>query len=490
MPDDQLVAVIYARQSLTIGEADDSLSLESQQRVCRDYIERQGWRFGGAYVEPDTRGWRTDRPAFDRMLATMRDGRADVCVVFKLSRFARNLVHQETVLDEIAAAGGELVSVTEPFLNASPMVRQILGAVNEQAKRDQSDHLKAAYAERARRGKHHGYAPLGYRIGPEGVLELDEPAADVVRQMFAWALEGHGSPEITYRLNERGLTTATGRTWHQSTTLRTLRNAVYAGDVVFRGEVVARDAHPAIVDRDVYDRVQAALDRRRGVRRKDAPSWADGFVYHDCGARMYVAQWSAPGYAMRWRFRCGRSFTARRQRDDACDIGRKSVFADQVERTFVQLLAEALSEIATPEAALVRIEADRDASAIERERERARLRRRAEDVRRQRERLLDLVLAGRVDDDLYGDRDRALKDELAGIETQLANVPREVPLDELAARRTVLVDIADAVPIVAHRAPDRLPALLHELDARLVIGPEGERLELGAASAPFVRGSC
>lgn len=489
MPDDQLVAVVYARQSLTVGDADDSLSLESQQRVCRDYIERQGWRFGGAFVEPDTRGWRTDRPAFDRMLATMRDGRADVCVVFKLSRFARNLVHQETVLDEIAAAGGELVSVTEPFLNASPMVRQILGAVNEQAKRDQSDHLKAAYAERARRGKHHGYAPLGYRIGPEGVLEIDEPAADTVREIFAWALEGHGSPEITYRLNERGIPTATGRAWHQSTTLRTLRNAVYAGDVVFRGEVVARDAHPAIVARDVYDRVQEALDRRRGVRRKEAPSWADGFVYHACGARMHVAQWSA-GSERRWRFRCGRSFTARRHRGDACDVGRKSAFADHVERTFVQLLAEALAEIATPEAALARIEAERDASAAERDRERTRLQRRAGDVRRQREKLLDLVLVGRVDDELYSERDRALKEELAGIEAQLAAVPREVPLAELAARRTALVDIAEAVPIVAHRAPDRLPALLHELDARLTIGPEGTRLELGAASAPFVRGRC
>ena len=153
---------------------DDSLSIDAQVRACADYIARQGWTHAGTYADPDTRGWTTSRPAFDQMLARFRDGAADTVVVFKLSRFMRSLMDQERLIAEIADAGGELVSVMEPWISTSPMVRQILGAVNEQYKRDQADFLKAAWAGRARRGLHHGGAPYGYRM-VDGRLERDEP---------------------------------------------------------------------------------------------------------------------------------------------------------------------------------------------------------------------------------------------------------------------------------------------------------------------------
>lgn len=490
MADDRTRAVAYLRQSLTRGEVDESLSLEFQERRCREYAAERGWELVEVFIDPDTRGWRTDRPAFDAMLARFRTGGADVGIVYKLARFARNLIYQETVLTEVAEAGGELVSVTEPWVSTSPMVRQIMGAVNEQATRDQSDYLKDTFKARVSRGKHHGPAPIGYTIGDDGVLQLDEPAAETIRLMFQWAREGHGSPEITYRLNERGLTTRTGRQWNQATVLRTLRNPTFAGHVVFHGDVVVRDAHPAIVSPADFEAVQEVLSRRTRTRRKESPSWADGFVWHACGDRMHVAKWSALDQAERWRFRCGRDARARKDRTGArCGIHPKSIFQSKIEEAFLDLLIDALSDIATPEQAARRIEAQRDGSRAQREKQRARLARRIDDVQRQRDRLLDLTLAGRVDDEMYTERDVLLKDELARLRAEHDAVPEDVSVERLQARGATITRIADALPIVAHSAPERLPELLHELGVRMVVGDGDMRLAWDAETGAFVRGS-
>lgn len=485
MTADRKRAVAYVRQSLTRGEVDESLSLESQERACREYVARQGWQLVHVYIEPDTKGWRTDRPQFAAMLESIREGRADTVVVYKLSRFARNLIHQETVLGDIAEAGGDLVSVTEPHLNASPMVRQILGAVNEQHKRDQADFLRISFAARARRGLHHGYAPIGYRM-EDGRLVPDETAAPMVRQMFAWALEGHGSPEIAYRLNQAGQTTAQGHPWEQSTVLRALSNPVYAGDVRYRGDVVASDAHPPLVDRVTFDAVQGILQRRRKQRRKTSPSWADGFVYHACGARMYAASWSVAGAPKRWRFRCGVSATARKDRGTTtCTMAQSSLFADVAEDEIVRLLGE-LRAVRSPQDARERMLAYQQAHAGDTERLRETLTRRVDDLARQRDRLLDLTLAGRVDDEMYVMRDAALKEDIAQTRRELATLPPPVSMAAMEHRYDAIRSAVDAIAYASQHARDRMPAILHALDARLTVSPDGCRLDLGRESAAFL----
>lgn len=487
MPDDPKRYLIYARQSITRDD-EESLSLETQVRAGKEYIQRQGGQLVGVFEDPDAKGWKTSRPGFDQMLQRFRDGTADVAVVFKLSRFARTLIHQETVLTEVAEAGGELVSVMEPYLNTSPMVRQILGAVNEQYHRDQSDFLTAAFAGRARRGFHHGYAPIGYQLR-DGRLVVDDATAGTVRRMFTWAAAGLGSPEITHRLNVAGTRTQTGKPWSQVSTLRVLRNATYTGVVVHRGEVVARDTHPAIIDADTFTTVQANIDRRRGVRRKTAPSWIDGLVHHACGTRMYCASWSTAGDAARWRFRCGATVASKRHNRHRCTITPASIFADRAEAIVRDQLTTALETIADPREVAERIEASRHESARARDTTRRRLERRHDELTRQRDKLLDMVLAGRVDDDLYTARDRTLKTELEALRDQIDAVPAPVDISRLEAQHSHLVATAAAVQVGIHHQPDAVVPLLHRLDVRLVIGdPAGPVLRFGPDIAPFLDG--
>lgn len=475
MADDPKRYRLYARQSLS-RTPEDSLSVDFQLAECTAYVARQGGVVVGSYTDPDTKGWKRNRPGFNAMLADLQPG--ETVLLFKLSRFARNLLMQEEVVNEIAAAGGELVSITEPHITTSPMIRQILGAVNENYRRDQSDWLKSTFAARARKGNHHGYAPFGYRI-EDGELVPDPATEAQARQVWQWALEGHGTPEITYRLNERGWTTRNGKPWTQTTVLRLLRNPTYAGHVPFGGEVVARDAHPAIVSDAEYDQVQATIDRRSYQRRKAAPSWAEGFVYHACGQRMYLAQWEADG-VQRGRFRC-KDVWAQKGSGRRCSHRPASVFAHKIEAGIVAALIDLVSRLDNVAQITDRIAQQQGASSRERDRQRQRLSRRLSDLEGQRQRLLDLVLGGTIDPALYGERDASLKAEIATVRAELDATPATIPPGEIERRYGQIRAMREVLDVLAADDPSGLVPMLAVLEARYVIGGREEpaRLEVG-----------
>lgn len=481
---DPIRYAIYARQSLSRDPA-DSLSIEMQVKACREFVAQRAGVVVGEYTDPDTKGWRRYRPGFDAMLEQVRRGDAQTIVLYKLSRFARNLMMQEDVVTMIADAGGDLVSVTEPHVSTSPMVRQILGAVNEQYRRDQGDWLRSTWAARARRGLHHGYAPYGYRIEDKRLV-LDPDTAPIAREIWTWALEGHGTPEITYRLNERNRSTNTGKPWYQTAVLRMLRNPVYAGHVLHRDEIVARDAHPAIVTDAEYDQVQATIDRRANHRRKAVPSWAEGFVWHACGRRMYLASW-AKGDDVRTRFRCAGVWPDNNRREARCPHRPASMFASKVESAIVDQVGMLGDRLIPPDAVAAELEAVAGASSRDREQRRVSLQRRLDDLDRQRDRLLDLVLSERIDADLYRDRDDAIKAEIAAVTIDRDAVPAPIDPAQITAMHASLHRIATAARIAARHDPASLVQFLADLDARLILGDGDPRLEVGASLAPYVR---
>ncbi len=475
-------AVIYSRQSISRDPL-DSLSIEFQEAECAAFVGRQGWTLVGSYSDPDRKGWRRYRPAFDAMLTRIADGGADTVVLYKLSRFARDLMMQEEVVTQIAEAGGDLVSITEPHMNTSPMIRQILGAVNENYRRDQSDWLSSTFAARSRRGMHHGQAPWGY-AKVDKRLVIDDANGPLARQVWEWALAGHGTPEITYRLNERGIVTGTGKAWSPIAVRDILRNVTYAGHVRHRGEVVARDTHPGIVTDAEYETVQKMMDRRSYQRRKAAPSWAEGFIWHACGARMYLSGWHHAGVD-RPRVRCKDAF-ARRERDYIpCRHRPASIYAAVAETRIVTAIGALEDTLLAPHAVAAALEASYGATAKQRDRKRGAIERRLADLRRQRDRLLDLVLAERIDADLYAGRDAALKTEIAETVATLEAVPPPVSLADVTAKHERLQGLIAAVRTVAAMNAAALVPLLAELEARLVIGDGDPRMEVGSAFAPY-----
>ncbi len=128
---------------------------------------------------------------------------------------------------------------------------------------------------------------LGYRRGEDGEPEIDEEEAPTIRRIFARYLMGQSVGQICCDLTADGCKTARGSTqWSDHTVRHILQNEKYMGDAIlqktFTLDLFSRqrvknegqlpkyyveNAHPAIIDRATFQRVQEEMARRSSLRK-------------------------------------------------------------------------------------------------------------------------------------------------------------------------------------------------------------------------------
>ena len=91
-------ACVYTRVSTDAQGEADKVSLPEQERMAKACIESKGWEYVGTYEDNGYTGRNTNRPALQRMLSDVRDGKVDAIVIFKLDRLSRR---QRDTLDII-----------------------------------------------------------------------------------------------------------------------------------------------------------------------------------------------------------------------------------------------------------------------------------------------------------------------------------------------------------------------------------------------------
>ncbi|WP_449291282.1 recombinase family protein, partial [Oscillibacter ruminantium] len=83
----------YERLSREDGDRMESDSILNQQRLIEDYCARDPeFQTVGHYSDDGYTGTNFDRPAFQRMVTDIEDGRVNCVVVKDLSRFGRDYI--------------------------------------------------------------------------------------------------------------------------------------------------------------------------------------------------------------------------------------------------------------------------------------------------------------------------------------------------------------------------------------------------------------
>src|SRR5713226_7805789 len=142
-----------------------------------------------------------------------------------------------------------------------------------------------------------GMAPLGYETKDRKIIVIEEEA-ERVRTIFRSYLKLGSLDRLMADLRKRGIVTKvrslkTGQTiggipFTRGPLAHLLRNRFYIGEVVFKGEVFPGQ-QPAILDRDLFDAVQAKLNGQRTnhvAARAKSESLLIGRIYDDRGSRM------------------------------------------------------------------------------------------------------------------------------------------------------------------------------------------------------------
>jgi DNA invertase Pin-like site-specific DNA recombinase len=121
---------VYTRKSSEDGLEQDFNSLHAQREACEAFIRSQhgeGWRLvPTAYDDGGVSGGTMERPALQRLLADIAQGKIDIVVVYKVDRLTRSLADFAKMVEVFDAHGVSFVAVTQQFNTTSSMGRLTL----------------------------------------------------------------------------------------------------------------------------------------------------------------------------------------------------------------------------------------------------------------------------------------------------------------------------------------------------------------------------
>ena len=319
MSERTLRCAIYTRKSSEEGLDQSFNSLDAQREACAAYIASQkgeGWLgLPGRYDDGGYSGGNMERPGLTRLLSDIEAGRIDVVVVYKVDRLTRSLSDFARIVDRFDRRGVSFVSVTQAFNTTTSMGRLTLNVLLSFAQFEREvtgERIRDKIAASKKKGMWMGgNAPLGY-IGHERTLKIIPEEAETVRWCFTRYLE-LGSVHVLQReMKDRGIvsrvrTSAAGRTtggqpFGRGSVFHLLRNRLYVGEIV-HGDKVWPGLHPPIIDRDLFEAVQALLTKSttpRRVRAKRSPAALVGLIYDATGGLMSPVTARHGGNA--WRY--------------------------------------------------------------------------------------------------------------------------------------------------------------------------------------------
>ena len=213
-------------------------------------------------------------------------GKFRLILTKEVSRFSRNILDTIAYTRELRALGVGVLFLNDGIDTREPDAElrlSIMGSLAQEESRKTSSRVKWGQTRRMEQGVVFGRSLLGYDV-KEGRLTVNREGAEVVRLIFhKYGVEKKGSTVIARELREAGLRTHRGNAkWSGAHIVKILKNEKYVGDLVQKktvtpdylthakkynhGEeelVILRDHHEPIVDRELFDVVQAELKKLR-----------------------------------------------------------------------------------------------------------------------------------------------------------------------------------------------------------------------------------
>ena len=259
-------AVIYARYS---SDSQREESIEGQLRECTAFAEKNGITILRHYIDRAFSAKTDNRPEFQEMIKDSSKKLFDMIIVWKLDRFARNRYDSARYKAQLKKNGVKVVSATETISDGAEgiLLESMLEGMAEYYSADLAEKVVRGMTENALKCKYNGGTPpLGYVIDSEQYFQIDPLTAPFVLEAFKRYDEGATMTQIRDWLNEKGIKNTRRQEMTYNSIQHMLNNRRYIGEYSYR-EVIIPDGIPAIVPKDLFDRVQEKM-----AKNKKAPA--------------------------------------------------------------------------------------------------------------------------------------------------------------------------------------------------------------------------
>ena len=330
---EEKITALYCRLSVDDEKKDaESNSITNQKQILLDYCQKQGFTNTMFFVDDGISGTSFERGGFQQMQKMVEEGKICRVIVKDLSRFGREMVEAGRLTQIVyPSLGVTFISLHENVNSTTGEGMEMLpfyNIFNEWYAAQTSKKIRAVWQSKAENGKRVSpTVPFGYVKDPNDKEKwlIDEPAAEVVRKIYALCLAGRGPLQIAKQLEEEKTLVPSayyesiGRThaqkvpsdyckWDQKTVVGILENRQYTGCAVnFKSTTVSYKVHrkihnatedyqiipnmqEPIISEEQWLRVQELRKHRRRPTATGRTSLFSGLVFcADCGAKMHFA---------------------------------------------------------------------------------------------------------------------------------------------------------------------------------------------------------
>ena len=255
-----ILAVIYARYS---SHNQTEQSIEGQLAAGHAYAKAHGYTVVREYCDRAQTGRNDNRDAFQRMLSDTDKHQFDVIIAWKVDRIGRN--REDIAFNRYRCKKNgvriEYVAENLPDSAESVILESVLEGMAEYYSLQLSTNVKRGLLESARKCQcTSGVYPFGYSVDPETKrFVLNPKTAPIARQIFERYANGETETEIIQWLNDQGLRTSMKRPFTRNSLATLLHNEKYYGVYTFKDLVRIEGGVPAIIDKDLFDRVQELM---------------------------------------------------------------------------------------------------------------------------------------------------------------------------------------------------------------------------------------
>ena len=353
------ITAIYCRLSRDDEQAGESNSIVNQKAILKKYAKEQGFRNIQFFVDDGFSGANFNRPEWQRMIAMVEADQIGVLLAKDMSRIGRNYLEVGFYTEILFPKHNvRFIAINSGVDSANQMDNDFtpfLNIINEFYVKDSSKKVKASMKQKGESGEYlTTNPPYGYMKDPDNPKKhwiIDDEAAAVVRQIFAWCMEGYGPSQIAHKLKDAKVDCPTvhwakmGRNapaktpddpydWAPRTISGILERQEYLGHMVnFRTHrqsykskkkienpqsewKIFENTHDAIVDEETFYRVQELRKNKRRPARTGKSNMFSGIVRcADCGEKLYYCT-SNSFESRQDHFVCS---TFRKKGKDVCD---------------------------------------------------------------------------------------------------------------------------------------------------------------------------
>ena len=253
-------AVIYARYS---SDNQREESIEGQLRECTEFAEKNGITVLQHYIDRAYSAKTDNRPEFQQMIKDSSRHLFDIVIVWKLDRFSRNRYDSARYKNQLKRNGVKVVSATEVISDGAEgiILESVLEGFAEYYSADLAEKVVRGMTENLLKGKFNGGTiPIGYYVDDEQHLQPDPLVAPFVLEAFKMYDNGAIIKDVRIWLNQKGVRNARGNELSHNSVQHMLHNRRYIGEYAFRDKVMP-DSIPAIVPKDLFERVQKRLEK-------------------------------------------------------------------------------------------------------------------------------------------------------------------------------------------------------------------------------------